>query len=393
MTAIHVAPDTMTRLTRMGDVTFFEPAGDAPHDERHARPRRAPDAFQSRGLEDCISQVSTPAGARPILKTMLTTACERNCFYCPFRAGRSRTQRITISPDEMAKATDALARASKITGIFLSSGIIKGSVTTQDKIIDTAEILRRRYRYRGYIHLKVMPGAEEDQLYRSMQLADRISVNLEGPTPERLGALAPKKDFNRELLSLLHMADKIRREHPHERLARPVTQFVVGAVGDTDAELLTLTSQLYNRLSLARAYYSAFEPVLQTPLENVGATAPVREFRLYQSSFLLRDYAWDVEDLPFTDGGNLRHDVDPKTAWAEVHLKHAPVDLVTAERHDLLRVPGIGPKSADLILKARGHSRLSDLNDLRKLGIAAPEKAAPFILLGGRAVPVQQSLF
>lgn len=393
MTHFSIAPDTMTKLTRMGDVTFFEPAGDSPHEERHARHKRAPQEFQSRGLEDCISQVSTPTGSKPILKSMLTTACERNCFYCPFRAGRTRTERITISPDDMAHATDALARAGKITGIFLSSGIIKGSVTTQDKIIDTAEILRRKYHYRGYIHLKVMPGAEEDQLYRSMQLADRVSINLEGPTIERLAALAPKKEFDRELLGLLHLAAKIRREHPQERLARPVTQFVVGAVGDTDAELLTLTSQLYARLGLARAYYSAFEPVLQTPLENTRPTEPLRERRLYQSSFLLRDYGWDVEDLPFVDAGNLRQDVDPKTAWADIHLKQAPIDLATAERHDLLRVPGIGPRYADLIVQARGRGRLSELNDLRKLGIAAPEKAAPYILLGGRAVPVQQSLF
>src|SRR5712692_4506166 len=135
-----------------------------------------------------------------------------------------------------------------------------------------------------------MPGVEYDQLYRAMQLADRVSVNLEAPTQERLNALAPKKDFERELLSMLHLAEQIRREHPDQRLASTVTQFVVGAVGDTDLELLSLSNTLYRQWGLTRAYYSAFHPVVQTPLENLPATHPLREHRLYQASFLLRDY-------------------------------------------------------------------------------------------------------
>src|SRR5262249_18005515 len=152
-------------------------------------------------LADCITPVVTPKGRRPVLKAMVTTACERNCYYCPFRAGRSRTQRVTLRPDELAEGFDRLQRTGQAEGRFLSSGIIRGSVTTQDKIIDTAEILRRRYHYRGYLHLKLMPGVETEQLYRLMKLADRVSVNLEGPTPERVSALAPGKEFQRELLA------------------------------------------------------------------------------------------------------------------------------------------------------------------------------------------------
>src|SRR6266581_5991941 len=169
------------------------------------------------------------------------------------------------SSDEIAGAFDTLQRANRVEGLFLSSGIIKGSVTTQDKIIDTVEIIRNRYEYRGYIHLKVMPGIEYDQLYQAMQLADRVSVNLEAPTQERLSALAPKKDFTRELLTMLRWAEDIRRKHPEQKLARTVTQFVVGAVGDTDRELLSLSSLLYRKLGLTRAYYSGFHPVEQTP--------------------------------------------------------------------------------------------------------------------------------
>ena len=384
---IRSEPDTLTKLTRMGDATLFEPAGDAPQQEVRAG------RFQSRSLDECISNVQTPSGAKPILKTMLTTACERDCYYCPFRAGRAKTDRVTIRPDDMAMAFDTLQRAKRVDGLFLSSGIIRGGVTTQDKLIDTIEIVRRKYGYRGYVHLKVMPGSEYDQLYRAMQLADRVSVNLEAPTQERLNALAPKKDFERELLRVLQLAARIRSEHPHERLARTVTQFVVGAVGDTDVELLSLTSRLHRQMDLTRAYFSAFHPISDTPLENVTATGEMRQQRLYQSSFLLRDYGWDVEDLPFSGDGNLPTNLDPKQAWAEQHLLDAPVELSTADRARLLRIPGVGPKSADAILRARRDGRLRNLEDLRKLGVANPRRAAPYILLNGRSPLVQQRLF
>src|SRR6059058_5534094 len=188
-----------------------------------------------------------------------------------------------------------------------------------------------------------MPGIEYDQLYRLMQLADRVSVNLEGPTQERLNALAPKKDFQRELLNMLQLAEQIRREHPYQKLAGTVTQFVVGAVGDTDQELLSLSNRLYRQMGLTRAYYSGFSPVAQTPFENLAPTDPLREHRLYQASFLLRDYGWKVEDLPFLVDGNMELALDPKRAWAERCLREAPIDIMKANRQQLLRVPGIGP--------------------------------------------------
>jgi predicted DNA-binding helix-hairpin-helix protein len=383
----QVKPDTLTKLAQMGNATLYEPSGDQPQAER----RRVP--YQSSSLEECITNVVTPKGKKPILKTMMTTACERNCFYCPFRAGRSKTQRVTFTPDEMAGAFDALQRADRVQGLFLSSGIIKGSVTAQDKIIDTIEIIRHRYNYKGYVHLKIMPGVEYDQLYRAMQLADRVSVNLEAPTQERLSSLAPKKDFTHELLKMLHWAEAIRQENPYQKLAGTVTQFVVGAVGDTDLELLALSSRLYRQMGLTRAYYSGFSPVEQTPFENLPPTNPLREHRLYQASFLLRDYGWDVEDLPFLNDGNLRTDTDPKQAWAESHLLNAPVDVMTAEREQLLRVPGIGPVGADAIIRARLQGHLTDLSHLRKLNIRAPEHAAPYILLDGRRPLAQMKLF
>jgi predicted DNA-binding helix-hairpin-helix protein len=384
---VQVLPDTMTKLAQVSDATTYEPAGDRPQQER----QRAP--YQSHSLAECITNVVTPKGALPVLKTMLTTACERNCYYCPFRAGRGKMKRLTFTPDELASGLDTLQRAGRAGGMFLSSGIIKGSVMTQDKIIDTAEIVRNRYHYRGYLHLKVMPGIEYEQLYRLMQLADRVSVNLEAPTQERLNALAPKKDFERELLRMLRLAEEIRRAHPYEKLAGTVTQFVVGAVGDTDKELLSLSSRLYREMGLTRAYYSGFSPVEQTPFENLAPTDPLREHRLYQASFLLRDYSWNVADLPFLSDGNMELALDPKRAWAERHLREAPIEIMTANRQQLLRIPGIGPVGADAILKARRLGKLTQLHDLQKLGIRAPEQAAPYILLNGRRPVVQTALF
>jgi len=384
---VQSVPDTLTKLAQLGNTTLYEPSGDQPQAEQ----KRVP--YQSRSLDECITNVVTPKGKKPILKTMMTTACERNCFYCPFRAGRSKTQRMTFSSDEMAGAFDTLQRANRVEGIFLSSGIIKGSVTTQDKIIDTIEIIRNRYEYRGYIHLKIMPGVEYEQLYRAMQLADRVSVNLEGPTQERLSALAPKKDFQRELLHMLQLAEGIRSTHPYEKLAGTVTQFVVGAVGDTDQELLSLSNRLYRHYGLTRAYYSGFSPVTQTPFENLPATDPLREHRLYQASFLLRDYGWSVEDLPFLSDGNMLLDMDPKRAWAERYLREAPIEIMKASRRQLLRVPGIGPVGADAILKARHQGKLTEVIDLQKLGIRAPHQASPYILLDGRRPSTQLRLF
>ena len=211
--------------------------------------------YRQASLTDCISHLSTPKGKKAVLKTMMTTACERNCYYCPFRAGHSGTRRMTIKPDELAGAFDTLQHSGKVDGLFLSSGIIKGGVTTQDKILDTVDIIRNKYDYRGYVHMKIMPGAEEEQIRRAMQLADRISINMEGATEERLSLLAPKKDFYGELLLALQTAHKLKTED-RTATASIVTQFVVGAVGDTDLELLSLSDRLYNQLGLARTYFS-----------------------------------------------------------------------------------------------------------------------------------------
>ncbi len=331
-----------------------------------------------------------------LLKTLLTSACERDCYYCPFRAGRD-FRRATFQPDEFACLFMMLATKGIAEGVFLSSGMTGGGIRSQDKLLDTAEILRFKLGFRGYIHLKVMPGSERAQVERAMQLADRVSVNLEAPNDKRLRNLAPHKQFIDELLQPLKWMEEIRRAQPaykgwKGRWPSSVTQFVAGGAGESDLELLSTTDYLYRRLGLRRTYFSAFNPIPDTPLENQAPTLPIREHRLYQASFLLRDYGFDVEELPFETDGRLPVQTDPKLAWAQKNLSETPIEVNRAERQVLMRVPGIGAKGADAILQARRQSNIRDVTMLKKLGILA-DRAAPFLLFDGRRPAYQPVLF
>jgi predicted DNA-binding helix-hairpin-helix protein len=330
-----------------------------------------------------------------LLKTLLTSACERNCNYCPFRAGRD-FQRVTLKPEEMANTFISMQKSGVVEGIFLSSGLFGGGIHTQDQLIDTAEILRTKLGFTGYLHLKIMPGAERAQVERSMQLADRVSINLEAPNSSRLEMLAPRKNFFQELMQPLQWIEQIRRTRPAHQgwnghWPSSVTQFVAGGAGESDLELLSTTNYLYRQLHLRRAYFSAFNPIPDTPLENQPPVSAQREHRLYQSSFLLRDYGFDLEELPFDPGGNLPMTSDPKLAWAQANLTENPVDINRADRQQLLRIPGIGPLLANSILSTRRTVNILDINALRKLGISV-NRAAPFILLNGKR-PTFQSTF
>jgi predicted DNA-binding helix-hairpin-helix protein len=230
-----------------------------------------------------------------------------------------------------------------------------------------------------------------------MQLADRISVNLEAPNSERLTKLAPHKVFMEELLQPLKWVDEIRRNQPSHkgwngRWPSTVTQYVVGGSDESDLELLTTTDWLHRNIHLGRAYFSAFSPIRDTPLENKAPTDPLREHRLYQASFLLRDYGFDLEELHFSQEGNLPLPTDPKLAWAQINLSERPLEINRAEKQELLRIPGIGLKGANAILQARRTGKLRDLSMLKKLGVIA-ERAAPYILLDGQRAPAQMALF
>jgi predicted DNA-binding helix-hairpin-helix protein len=382
--------ETIQKLQRLSQDMNLEPDGVKEADCRPVVGNREHDFIP-------ISEVSMPGGKKmKVLKTLLTSACERNCYYCPFRAGRNSLRRTTFKPDELASIFMQMHQAKLAEGIFLSSGIIKGGVATQDRLIETAEILRNKYNYRGYLHLKMMPGVEKGQVLRSMQLASRVSTNLEAPNDKRLASLAPMKQFTEELLQPLKWVEEIRQNQPphtawNGRWPSTVSQFVVGAAGESDLELLSTSEYLYQQTKLKRVYYSAFRPIPDTPLDGHSPEDPVREHRLYQSSFLLRDYGYSLEEMPFTQAGNLPKDVDPKLAWAQANL-HEPLEINRAGREQLLRIPGIGPKAATAILLARRTGKLRSINDLRRLGIS-PKRPLPFILLDGRRPSHQPALF
>jgi len=357
----------------------------------------APACFTPKESEHAFTHpAQLPNGQKILLlKTLLSSACERDCFYCPFRAGRD-FRRATFKPDEFASLFSKLNQGGLAEGVFLSSGIAGGGVRTQDKLLDTADLLRKKYQYRGYLHLKIMPGAEKDQVYRAMQLADRVSVNLEAPSTERLAKLAPHKIFIEELLQPLKWVEEIRNTIPaykfwNGRWPSTVTQFVAGGSDESDLELLSITNWLHKNVGLKRAYFSAFHPIRDTPLENKAAVDPMREHRLYQASFLLRDYGFDLEDLPFTNFNNLPLHADPKQAWAQMYLSDKPIEINKAERHDLLRIPGIGLKGADAIIVARRINKLRDASSLKRLGVLA-ERAAPYLLFNGHRAAMQMKL-
>ncbi|HSV86997.1 MAG TPA: hypothetical protein VLH85_10505 [Levilinea sp.] len=344
-----------------------------------------------------IYHARLPGGRKvPILKTVLTSVCERNCYYCAFRAGQD-IRRHTFKPEELASIYMNMYTSGAVKGIFLSSGVAGGGIRTQDRLIAAAEVLRYRFNYQGYLHHKIMPGAEYAQVERTMQLADRVSVNLEGPTTQRLALLAPQKQFMEELLKPLRWVDEIRTNQPatrgwNGRWPSSTTQFVAGGAGESDLELLRASDYLYRKLRLRRVYYSGFKPVVGTPLEDQPAADPWRTHRLYQASFLLRDYGFTYEDLPFALSGNLPLHEDPKLAWARENLSRSPLEINRAELQQLLRIPGIGLRGARAIITARQRHRLKDVNDLKSLGVWC-ERAAPFILLAGRRPEFQLGLF
>lgn len=332
----------------------------------------------------------------PLLKTMQTSVCENNCHYCCFRSGRD-TPRASLTPDELAAAVVKLSQAGIAQGVFLSSGITGGGVRTQDRILATAEILRTKYHYPYYIHLKIMPGAEKDQIFRAMQLADRVSINLEGPNESILHKLAPRKVFFADLLEPIQIIHQIRQEYPsnlgwNHRWPSSATQFVIGAAGESDCDLLHITASLYSKYNLKRAYYSKFTPVIDTPFENLPPASAWRQHRLYQAFFLLRDYGFSFEEMPFTQNGNLQQVIDPKLAWAETTLLESPIEINTAPYQQLLKIPGIGPITAQKILNATRYGKIRDVQTLRKMGVST-QRAARFILLDGHRPAYQAKLF
>jgi len=344
---------------------------DAAHDDKCSE--------KSFSLRQFIHMAQTPRGACPILKVAMTNACENNCYYCALRRDRD-TRRTRITPDEMARAFMELQSKGVVEGIFLTSGVRGGPVRSMDEILATGELLRKKYGFRGYIHLKIMPGADEAQIEAACRLADRVSVNLEAPNPERLSRLSPDKSFKNQLGLAIHEIKRIIART--DARVGQTTQMVVGAAGETDREILATTQDMYRVFGLKRVYYSPFRPVPETPLEDLPPENPRRTARLYQADFLLREYGFSVDDLPVDEKGGLPSGADPKMTWARKHPDRFPVDLAKADYQELILVPGIGPKTARKILRHRTRYGISRA-DLRGLGVIM-KRAGGFITVKGK---------
>ena len=331
-----------------------------------------------------------PDGRRiALLKVLQTNLCKKDCAYCANRSGRD-TPRSSLTPDELSRAFSELASSRRAQGLFLSSGVWGHANRSMERMLASAEIIRGKYQFGGYMHIKILPGADDACIEAAMRLGNRVSVNLEAPNASRIGALSSTKDFRRELLDPLRRAHRLRRQ-----LGLSVslaTQFVVGGAEESDRELLTTASWLYGNLRLARTYYSAFQPISDTPLQGHAATPAWREHRLYQADFLLRQYGFLEEEMVYDSDGNLPRSSDPKLLWAQHHPEAFPIEVNTASHKWLLRVPGIGPTYADEILRRRREGRLLDLAHLG-ISPASARRAAPFILLGGKRPVCQLPLF
>jgi len=322
-----------------------------------------------------------------LLKIMLSNYCIYDCAYCYNRKSND-IPRTSFTPDEIANLTIEFYRRNYIEGLFLSSGVLINPDHTMERMVLVAKKLRTEHRYNGYIHLKAIPGASQQLISEAGRWADRLSVNIEIPTENNLKILAPDKDFKSVLEPMKMISTGIleskeeRKNHRNAPLFSPSgqsTQLIIGATNDTDHTILKLSSALYTRRDLKRVYYSGYIPVNSYDNRLPALITPPlrREHRLYQADWLMRFYGFRSDEIVSTESPNLDLELDPKVTWALRNPHLFPVDINTADPLMLLRIPGIGTKSVQLILMARKHNRLNS-SHLKKMGVVM--KRAQFFI-------------
>jgi len=327
-----------------------------------------------------------------LLKVLMTNHCVYDCKYCVNRSSHD-TPRTAFTPDELADLTINFYRRNFIEGLFLSSAVMKNPDYTTERMIRTVEILRNTYRFNGYIHVKAIPGADGALIRKMGLLADRMSVNIEFPSEMGLEKLAPQKtpDAIIKPMALIRSGIEenssdlvVYRHAPKFVPAGQSTQLIVGATPDSDHKILTLSEGLYNRYKLKRVFFSAYNPVVEDPLLPSLLSAPplLREHRLYQADWLMRFYGFSAGEIVDAKNPNMNLAIDPKCNWALRHLEEFPVEVNHASRERLLRVPGIGLRSAEAILRARRAGSL-DFDGLRKLGVVL-KRARYFVTCRGK---------
>src|SRR5438093_5129343 len=341
------------------------------------RLRHANDVGALRPLNFRTVRPGSRGAQTTLLRILMTNACSFNCHYCPMRRDREMP-RTLLKPGELVRVFLAAHRRGWCEGLFITTGIPGRPANVMDDLIQVLELLRLKHGFRGYIHVKAVPGAEQAQLERLTQLASRVSLNLETPCGQTLAQIAPEKSLDVSLASLEHIRSRVRREwedaadgKPRDAL-RPngasgmTMQFVVGATPDSDRAILGRVTELYARPGIHHTHFSAFRPIRDTPLEAAPETPVGRERRLYQTDYLLRRYGFAPGDVVFDAEGNLPLGLDPKVAAALTRPERFPVDVRTASREELLRVPGIGPATARRIVTERAGTGLRELRDVRR---------------------------
>ena len=388
MTNIMQMNGIMEKLTILSDAAKYDVACTSSGVHRGGDGKNIGNAFASgichafTGDGRCIS----------LLKILFTNECIYDCKYCVNRSSNDN-RRATFTPDEVCQLTVEFYRRNYIEGLFLSSGIIKSPDYTMGLLYETLFLLRTKYRFNGYVHIKGIPGASADVIEMVGYLADRMSVNLELPTAEGLRTLAPNKHRKNILTPMRQIQNGIHankeelilyRKSPHFVSGGQSTQMIIGATPETDYQILNVAENLYQKFELKRVFYSAFVKVNEDKSLPAlpGGPPLLREHRLYQADWLLRFYGFKAEELLDEKRPFFNVMLDPKEDWAVRHLECFPVEINRAPYADLLRVPGIGVKSARRILSARRSTKLT-FQDLKKLGVVM-KRAVYFITCGGR---------
>lgn len=330
-----------------------------------------------------------------LLKILMSNDCRYDCIYCLSRHSNN-VPRATFTPEEIADLTINFYLRNYIEGLFLSSAVYASPEQTMADMVEVCEILRKKRKFNGYIHLKIIPGAPQELISKAGFLADRLSVNIELPSETSLKKLAPQKNRKGIMLPMRQIGEELA-EYQKERKTKSrqprfcpggqSTQMIIGASAESDQHILTLSSALYSRMQLRRVYYSAYVPVNTEPdlLPAISSAPPlIREHRLYQADWLLRLYQFRVEELFAADLPQLDERLDPKASWALRNFDLFPLDINRASYEELLRVPGIGVVSARRIIKTRRVASIRE-EDLAKMGLVM-KRARYFLSLNGKAL-------
>ncbi len=314
-----------------------------------------------------------------LFKVLMTNKCSNDCKYC-INSRRSKLERYEFTPHELSNLFLDYYNKRYVEGLFLSSGASKDIDSSMDREIEVARILREQG-FDGYIHLKILPGTSFDLIKRAMSLANRVSVNIESATPNGLEELSSTKNFKMDILRRMKWINRLSKKDPDLAPSGQTTQFIVGATDESDENILKRTMRLSDKYEIKRSYFSSFNPLKDTPLENHQGPHPKRAARLYQADFLLNSYGFSIDELVFDQNGNMEAEIDPKYSFALNNMDLFPLEINEASVEELLKVPGIGIISANKIITLRKRGlKISKLEELKKLGVST-KRAEPFIKL------------